>query len=270
MLKNFWYACEWSAAVTNKPKSLKMLGQTFVLYRDSSDRVIALADRCPHRGASLALGWIENDCLRCPYHGWKFASDGQCVEIPSTGSAFSKVMTKAKVNTYPVQEKFGLVWLFYGDLPVERRPPIPPLPEYGDSEFQHISLDVQFNAHYTRVIENALCPAHLPTVHAKSFGAAFVDDQRVLPYQVENLPWGLTASIRYPKVTKPKGIFKFFFRSSYTEIKSRTTFYLPNITVVESDFIRGKMVNYAIHIPIDERTTVSKRMQFRNVFKHPW
>jgi phenylpropionate dioxygenase-like ring-hydroxylating dioxygenase large terminal subunit len=208
--------------------------------------------------------------LRCPYHGWKFANDGQCVEIPSVGSEQSKVMSKARLHTYAVQEKYGLVWLFYGDLPAEERPTIPPLPEYDDPAFQHISLDVQFNTHYTRVIENALCPAHLSTVHAKSFGAAFAEDQRVLPYQVKSVSGGLTAQMKYPKVTKPKGIFKLFFRSSYTEINSRTTFYLPNITIVESDFIRGKMVNYAIHIPVDERHTVSKRMQFRNVLTHPW
>ncbi|MBE9060623.1 aromatic ring-hydroxylating dioxygenase subunit alpha [cf. Phormidesmis sp. LEGE 11477] len=269
MLKNFWYACEFSSAIVHKPKSIKMLGQNFVLYRDRQEQIVALKDQCPHRGAALSLGWVEDNCIRCPYHGWKFRSDGQCTDIPANGPAGS-LPPKAQVATYPVQEKYGFIWIFYGDLPEARRPPIPPLPEYDDPSFHSISVSVKFNAHYTRVIENALCPAHMATVHANSFGAGFAEDPRVAPYQVESRPWGLSAKLQYANYTKPKGIFKLFFRPSRTTLNARTTFYMPNITIVESDFVRGKMVNYAIHLPVDDTTTISKRMQFRNVFIQRW
>jgi phenylpropionate dioxygenase-like ring-hydroxylating dioxygenase large terminal subunit len=269
MLKNFWYACESSSAITDKPKQIRMFGQNFVCYRNSQGEAIALSDQCPHRGSSLSLGWIEDNCIRCPYHGWKFQSDGKCIDIPANGQD-ALVPKKAHVTSYSVQEKYGFVWMFYGDLPEAERPPIPPLPEYDDPDFHPIFLDVKFNAHYTRVIENALCPAHLPTVHAKSFGSGFADDPRVAPYEVKDENFGLSARLKYSNFTKPKGIFRLFFRPKRTELNAKTTFYLPNITIVESDFVRGKMVNYAIHIPVDEHTTISKRIQFRNVFKQKW
>lgn len=269
MLKNFWYACEFSWAITHQPQSIKMLGQSFVLYRNTQGQVVILQDQCPHRGAALSLGWVDHDCIRCPYHGWKFQADGQCVDIPANGPE-GPIPRKAQVAAYPVQEKYGFVWLFYGDLPEAERPPIPPLPEYDDPNFHPISVEVKFNAHHTRVIENALCPAHMATVHVKSFGAGFADDPRVAPYEVKEEPFGFSAKLKYANFTKPKGIFKLFFRPKRTTLNAKTTFYLPNITIVESDFVRGKMVNYAIHVPVDDNTTISKRMQFRNVFKQRW
>jgi phenylpropionate dioxygenase-like ring-hydroxylating dioxygenase large terminal subunit len=269
MLKNFWYACEFSSAITEKPKQIRMFGQNFVFYRDAQGNAIALDDQCPHRGAALSLGWVEDSCIRCPYHGWKFQADGQCVDIPANGQDFP-VPRKAQVVSYDIQEKYGLVWIFYGDLPEAERPPIPPLPEYDDPDFHPIVVEVKFNAHQTRVIENALCPAHMATVHIKSFGAGFADDPRVAPYEVKEENFGFSAKLKYANFTKPKGIFKLFFRPKHTTLNAKTTFYLPNITIVESDFVRGKMVNYAVHVPVDENTTISKRMQFRNVFKQKW
>ncbi|MBW4639516.1 MAG: aromatic ring-hydroxylating dioxygenase subunit alpha [Gloeocapsa sp. UFS-A4-WI-NPMV-4B04] len=269
MLKNFWYACEFSSAVTNKPKQIEMLNQRFVIYRNSQGQVVALKDQCPHRGAALSLGWVEDDCIRCPYHGWKFQAGGKCIEIPANGPE-TPVPKKASVETYSVQEKYGFVWLFYGELPEAERPPIPPLPEFEDSTLHPIFLEVKFKTHYTRVIENALDPAHMATVHAKSFGSGFAQDPRVADYEVQDEDWGISAKLKYANFTKPKGIFKLFFRPARTELDAKTTFYLPNITKVESNFVRGKMVNYAIHLPIDENTTVSKRIQFRNVFSYPW
>ncbi|MBW4688970.1 MAG: aromatic ring-hydroxylating dioxygenase subunit alpha [Komarekiella atlantica HA4396-MV6] len=270
MLKNFWYACEFSAAVTNKPKQIVMLNQRFVLYRNSQGQVVALKNQCSHRGAALSMGWLEDDCIRCPYHGWKFQSDGQCIEIPSNEPE-KPIPKKANINSYPVQEKYGFVWLFYGDLLEEERPPIPPLPEDEDSTMHPIYLEYEMKANYNRVIENALDPAHLYAVHANSFGAGFAQDPRVEDYIVQDEDWGFSTKITYKNYTKPKnGLFRSLFRPARTQLNAKTSFYLPNITKIESDFGRGKMINYAVHIPVDENTTISKRIQFRNFFTYSW
>ncbi|BAY49704.1 Rieske [2Fe-2S] domain-containing protein [Scytonema sp. HK-05] len=269
MLKNFWYGCEFSSAVTSQPKQIVMLNQKFVLYRDSQGQVVALKDQCSHRGAALSLGWVEDGCIRCPYHGWKFQADGKCIDIPANAPE-TPIPKKARIETYPVQEKYGYVWLFYGDLPEEERPPIPPFPEFEDPTFNQIFLELKYQTHYTRCIENTLDSAHLAIVHAKSFGAGFRQDPRVPDYQVQEENWGISAKIKYANFTKPQNIFKLFFSPSYTELNTKTTFYLPNITKVEVDFVRGKMINYAIHLPVDENTTITKRIQFRNVLKQQW
>jgi len=76
MLKNFGTLVN-SAAVTNQPKQIVMLNQRFVLI-NSQAQVVVLKDQCPHRGAAL-FGWLEGDCIRCPYHGWKFKRMGDAL-----------------------------------------------------------------------------------------------------------------------------------------------------------------------------------------------
>ena len=269
MLKNFWYACEHSQAVTQEPKQVVMLNQRFVLYRKAQGQVVALQDQCPHRGAALSLGWREGDCLRCPYHGWKFQADGQCVDIPAN-AAEAPVPKRSRVAAYPVQEKYGFVWLFYGDLPAAERPPIPPLPEFEDPTLHRSYLDFQVNTHYTRVLENSIDISHLPIVHANTFGAGFKENPKVEDYEVVREDWGVTAVSTYRNYTKPKGLFNFFFKQKTSDLSSRFTFYLPNITKVESGSDNIRIINYAIHLPVDENTTISKRILFRNFARFNW
>jgi phenylpropionate dioxygenase-like ring-hydroxylating dioxygenase large terminal subunit len=98
MLKNFWYALELSSAVGLSPRLLTVLGQELVLFRSDVDgKVVALSNRCPHRGGALANGTVEHDCVRCPYHGWTFQHDGACTAIPANPPG-AKVPKKARVT----------------------------------------------------------------------------------------------------------------------------------------------------------------------------
>ena len=270
MLKNFWYACEHSQAVTREPKQIVMLNQRFALYRDSKGQVVALKDQCSHRGAALSIGLLEDDCLRCPYHGWKFAPDGKCVDIPAN-EAGTPVPRRAHIDAYSVQEKYGFVWIFYGDLPAAERPPIPPLPEFDDPTLHKSYLDFQVNTHYTRVLENSIDVSHLPIVHANSFGSGFKDNPEVGHYTVEELDWGITATYTYSNYTRPKGLFSSLaHKNKQTDLYSRFTFYLPNITKVESGSDSVRLVNYAIHFPVNEHVTISKRILFRSFARFRW
>lgn len=269
MLKNFWYACEFSSAVIDKPKQIRMLNQRFVLYRNSQGQVVVLKDQCPHRGAALSLGWVEDSCIRCPYHGWKFQADGQCVDIPANAPE-TPIPKKARVESYSVQEKYGFVWLFYGDLPDVERPPIPPLPEFDDQTLHRSYLDFQVNTHYTRVLENSLDISHLPIVHANSFGAGFKENPKVEDYEIQDEGWGISARSTYKNYTKPKGLFRYFVRENSSDLESKVSFYLPNITKIESNSGRIKIVNFAIHLPVDDNTTISKRILFRSFARYSW
>ena len=107
-------------------------------------------------------------------------------------------------------------------------------------------------------------------MHANSFGAGFKDNPQVEDYTVVHEDWGITATSTYKDYTKPKGLFNYFFGQKRSDLQSRFTFYLPNITKVESSSDSIRIVNYAIHFPVDENTTISKRILFRNFARYRW
>ncbi len=166
MFINFWYpACESGELAADKPLHVKMLGLDFAVFRDSKGTAHCVSNVCVHRGASLAHGKVKGDCIECPYHGWQFrGDDGSCTKIPSLGKD-AKVPARAKIDTYPVQEKYGLVFCFLGDLPEAERPPIMDLPEWGQDGWKITRIVNHWQANYLRGQENTLDPAHTEFVH---------------------------------------------------------------------------------------------------------
>ena len=88
-----------------------------MLYQGESGKVVALDDRCCHRGAPLSMGRIEGDCVRCMYHGMKFEPSGKCIQIPGQ----DVIPPKLGVRSYPVVERDHLIWIWMGD-PAQGRP----------------------------------------------------------------------------------------------------------------------------------------------------
>ena len=272
MLKNFWYACEFSVAVTSQPKQIVMLNQRFVLYRDSHGQVVALKDQCPHRGAALSLGWLEDSCIRCPYHGWKFQADGKCIDIPANAPE-TPIPNKARVETYPVQEKYGFVWLFYGDLPEEKRHPLPTLPEYLFSSLRPVCHSAIEPANYARLIEANIDFAHAIAIHKKSFGQRIPLD-KTIRYRVEEDDWSAVATYTYDSLGSSKSLLNFLL-GGRPQLTIRLSFYLPNVTLAEINIGGdGKFaIKFGILVAffaIDENTTSAKRILYRNILKQPW
>lgn len=165
MYINFWYPVVLTAELTDKPQRVKMLGCDLVAFRDSQGAAHVMSNICVHRGASLANGKIKGDAIECPYHGWRFqGADGVCNKIPSLGKD-AKIPARAKVDTYPVQERYGIVFAFLGDLPEHERPPILDVPEYGQEGWKATLQNYQWEANFQRAVENTLDPAHTEFVH---------------------------------------------------------------------------------------------------------
>ena len=131
-LSNFWYAVEHSVTLQEKPISLTLLDQRYVIYRDSQGKAHALVDRCAHRGASLGEGWVEGDCIRCPYHGWSYDSSGSCVRIPADREG-TPIPNRARMSALPIQETNGFIWIFPGQPDLADPALIPPFPEFGQT-----------------------------------------------------------------------------------------------------------------------------------------
>jgi phenylpropionate dioxygenase-like ring-hydroxylating dioxygenase large terminal subunit len=196
MYINFWYPIIRSEDLgPDQPEKVKVLGMNLVVFRGDDGEAHVLSDTCVHRGGSLGGAWsgperaprIIDGCIVCPYHGWEFGGDGVCRNIPSIGYG-KKPPARAKIDSYPVQEKYGIIFAFLGDLPDEERPPLLDVEEYGQEGWRANSvliLDVDY--HYERSIENALDPAHNEFVHpTHGFAGINRDTYKVNDYDVED------------------------------------------------------------------------------------
>jgi phenylpropionate dioxygenase-like ring-hydroxylating dioxygenase large terminal subunit len=271
MIKNFWWPLDFSPEVTGKPKRVTALGQEFVLFRTPDGRAQVMSDLCVHRGGALSDGWLEDGCIVCPYHGWKYKPDGECVRIPANLPGVP-VPRKARVDSYPTVEKYGWVWAFLGDLPEAERPPLPDLPYFGDPNLKMMYGEFHWKVHYERALENSLDIAHAPFVHGGAFGNR--DEPEVEEYEIEEIsPYARRATVT---LKPPRRNFSGLWRRLYNQqtetqgVRTSAAFYMPCITLLDVNLPFGKMVLWNAHIPIDDYTTVTKWINLRGFFKGNW
>ncbi len=193
MYINFWYPICTSEDINDAgPIRVELLGVRLVTFRDAHGKAHVLSDICVHRGGSLSKGKVDGDSVQCPYHGWKYAGNGACVEIPSTKG--KKPPGRARVDSYPVCEKYGVVFAFLGDLPEAERAPEPFVDEFEQDGWR-ISGPVVFeiDAYFERSVENGLDPIHNEFVHPAQ-GAPAVDEER---FTVEDDDWGCRFEVEF-------------------------------------------------------------------------
>lgn len=187
MEKNQWHPVALAHAVTDAPVPVRLLDEDLVLWRDAQGVAQAFVDRCPHRGARLSLGRVNDGQLECPYHGWQFASSGQCVKVPAV-PAFTPPPQHC-VKSFGVQEAYGLIWVQLEVAEV----PLPVFEAEDDARLRKVNCgpyDVQASA--PRIIENFLDMSHFGFVHEGWLGSR--DATEMAPYQVENTACGVKAT----------------------------------------------------------------------------
>ena len=161
--RRYWIVVGTAQELYDIPRAVKILGEDLVLFRDPSGKIGLLGEHCPHRGASLEYGDIEDGGLRCPYHGWLFNTDGQCLEMPAEPKG-SKFCQKVKHLSYPVKELGGLIFAYMG--PEKDEPPLPnyaPLVERtGQWQIEPVR-HADYN--WFNFFENSADPAHVCILH---------------------------------------------------------------------------------------------------------
>ena len=187
-LAPFWYPVAFSHEITaEKPYGTHLLDERLVIYRVSDGSIIVAKDLCLHRGAPLSLGWIENDRLVCPYHGVQYDCDAKCVFIPAQPDA--TIPLRLRLKTYPVMERYGLVWTRLID---NGEVPFPELAEWEDPDYIQVLPDsVDLDAAAGRQVEGFLDVSHFAFIHAKSFGEK--DNPEVPDYTIEQTTSGFRA-----------------------------------------------------------------------------
>ncbi|MEO8307197.1 MAG: aromatic ring-hydroxylating dioxygenase subunit alpha [Pseudomonadota bacterium] len=165
--RNHWYPLLQCRDVGRKPFGAQRLGMKLVFWRSSDGQIHGQSDRCPHLGASLSAGRIENDCIVCPFHGFHYDGLGRCTHIPSVGKS-GKIPRGLTVQSFAVREAHGFVWLWLG-APETASAQLPWFDQL-DEKWRSYTIAVDWPVHCTRAIENQLDVAHLPFVHRTTIG----------------------------------------------------------------------------------------------------
>ncbi|MEQ8387649.1 MAG: aromatic ring-hydroxylating dioxygenase subunit alpha [Alphaproteobacteria bacterium] len=169
-VSNAWYVVAHASDL--KPGTVlgrRLLGQEFALFRLEDGALGAFEDRCPHRLLPLSMGAVVGNVLQCSYHGACFEAQGKCVSVPGQ----TRVPAKARARTYPVQERYGFIWLWPGDpaLSHDERS-IPDVFQYGVEPYDARNGQIlSFGANYELIVDNLLDAGHAEFVHKTSFGS---------------------------------------------------------------------------------------------------
>ncbi|WP_024804625.1 aromatic ring-hydroxylating dioxygenase subunit alpha [Nocardia sp. BMG51109] len=185
VLLDQWYAVGF---VSDFPPGaihrVTLLERDLIVWRSSDGSAHAWEDLCVHRGARLSKGWLDNDTVICPYHGWRYDRDGACVLMPAAPD--EKPMRKARAFPYPVEERYGFVWVCLGDPAAG----VPEFPQWDDESFMKVhSGPYHFDGGGFRAVENFVDASHFPFVHAGFNGVRDAPDE-LEPYTVQELPDG--------------------------------------------------------------------------------
>ncbi|WP_341862101.1 aromatic ring-hydroxylating dioxygenase subunit alpha [Gymnodinialimonas sp. 57CJ19] len=158
---------------------VKLLGEELVLFRDETGNLGLIGRHCPHRGADLAYGRLEDNGLRCPFHGWHFDCSGQCVEQPGEPEG-SRMHEKIKAVSYPVREVNGIIWAFMGE---GTPPPFAEFDCFRAPDTHVFAFKGLWECNWLQAMEVGIDPAHASFLHrflqdedpADSYGKQFRD-----------------------------------------------------------------------------------------------
>ena len=279
LMRCFWQPFALSSELPGRdsdPIRVKLLGEELVAFRDSSGNVGLIQNNCPHRGASLFFGRNEEGGIRCVYHGWKFATDGTCVDMPnepadsdflmgeSGTTAYAHAKNKVQATAYPCEDRGGVLWAYLGSDPNDAPPP--PALEWTHVPESHriCTKRIQFCS-YLQNVEGEVDSSHVSFLHSKQNGAAAsagikADDLRV------TLP-DYMARDRAPRffvLPTQYGILIGARRDAETDSYywRLTQFLMPTYTMIPSPV--GAPVSFTAAVPMDDR-----RMMGFTVTWHP-
>ena len=246
-LRMCWHPVAYAHEVKAEPYGTKLLDEALVIWR-SKGRVHAMRDLCIHRGTALSLGWIADDCIVCPYHAWRYNTEGDCVLIPQSNHV--TIPTKAKTPTYLCKERYGLIWVCLAKNPSYA---LAEIPELENGEWRVVNTGpFAWNSDASRQVENFTDFGHFPWVHPGLLG----DPERpVVPdYKVE-----AKGHILYYDIVRPEASnsddFPVFANEEVTKPERRSSYqlHLPYTIVLRLGWGGEKgMVYFFVSQPISK------------------
>jgi len=204
LMRRYWHPIAVSADVTTTPQKVRLLGEDLILFRDGKGRPGLLTPSCCHRGASLYYGKVEDEGIRCCYHGWQFDVQGRCIDQPCEPDG-GRNKHRVRQPWYPVEERYGLVFAYMG--PSIKKPILPhwevlenlrpdeKIFAYGNTGFGVGADDtvkvIPWN--WMQNWENMMDPFHVPILHTRHRAVQYMPEAAALP-EVDYAPTDLGMS----------------------------------------------------------------------------
>jgi phthalate 4,5-dioxygenase len=145
------------------PVRVKLLSERLLAFRDTAGKYGLIDEFCAHRGVSLWFGRNEENGLRCPYHGWKYNTEGQCIDVPSEAPE-SGFCQKIKLKSYPLLKRGPVLWAYMG--PPEKQPPLPEW-EFAMVPESHSFMSKRFQeSNWLQALEGGIDSSHVSFLHS--------------------------------------------------------------------------------------------------------
>lgn len=257
MLVNQWYVVLESKQVkAGKLLGVKRLDKSLVFYREPDGTVVCMEDKCSHRGVKLSIGQLSENCVTCPFHGFEFNSQGECLKIPANGQD-SKVSKRFNVRTYPTYESNDFIFIYNGQEPTTQ-------PEYFDN-LENMPYKTSYNiweTHYSRAIENQLDVVHVPFVHKKTIGRGNKTLVNGPATKIDNDKMTIYVYNQVDKGQKPLKAAEMTDFDHYFKLK----FIMPNLW---QNQISDKLKVVAAFAPIDDTHTMIYLRTYQAFVKVP-
>jgi phenylpropionate dioxygenase-like ring-hydroxylating dioxygenase large terminal subunit len=250
--RHFWHPVIYSHELGALPEQVFLCGQQLVVVR-LEGTITVFDDLCAHRGTSLALGTVENDELRCAYHGWQYDADGRCTFIPQNPELSTRL--NVRIRKYQAVERYGMVWVCLVDNP---RFPIPDYPQYDDPEMMHIHVPVtDWDCSAPRRTENFTDLSHFGILHDGILGS------RDEPLTPPHTTWREDGGALRMQLDAD---------NDRTDLVRKWTIFMPlGVRVQAANLLDGKAHSSLFHpTPLGPRKTRNFTITSRNFAKESW
>ena len=264
LLRRYWHPVAVAGELTEeKPiKAVTLLGEKLVVFRlalgpgESQPRYGLVAEQCRHRLASLAYGRVDQEGIRCPYHGWKYDLGGRCLETPPEPSD-SKYYREIRQPAYPVQKLAGLLFAYMGPEPV------PLLPRWDalarEDGRRWVTIELVIDCNWLQPMENSVDPSHLYWLHGFAFKSGHLPNH-MAQYQEKHEFIRFEYGIMKRRITPGK-------QPSDPPMVDEHPLIFPTMLRHVTNEVRGSRAgvyrhNIQIRVPIDDTHTQVYRVNF--------
>lgn len=263
-LRDAWYiACTSAQLKPGRVKGVNLFGRGIAVFRQADGRAAAVLDQCVHRGVRLSAGRVQDGCLSCPFHGWRYDGEGRVVHIPSIDGLRPGGRARPfRQRSFPVCEQDGAVWVYLGD---GEAPPPPAfrMPYYDRPDYVSYYMTGTYPGDLSAIAQINIDVQHTVFVHGRYFRA--LSGERI-EGRVEVTPRAV--EVVYTPRRERLGLVPWLINPRNAPMHHADRFFAPNITRVDYDWGESaSFVFVSVISPIDEHRAV---LYTCVSYKFPW